>query len=129
MATEQYGEIVIAPRVLEKIIAIATAKVDGVHSLENKSVSDSLSKRALGRGVYLRTQEDGQISVDIYLYLEYGVAVPKVAVAIQKAVKTAVYNMADVTLDDVNIHVVGIVTEKEAKPDLKDLFNEDFLND
>ena len=129
MATEQYGEIVIAPRVLEKIIASATAKVDGVHSLENKSVSDSLSKRALGRGVYLRTQEDGQISVDIYLYLEYGVAVPKVAVAIQKAVKTAVYNMADVTLDDVNIHVVGIVTEKAAKPDLKDLFNEDFLND
>ena len=129
MATEKYGEIVIAPRVLEKIIAIATAKVDGVHSLENKSVSDSLSKRALGRGVYLRTQEDGQISVDIYLYLEYGVAVPKVAVAIQKAVKTAVYNMADVTLDDVNIHVVGIVTEKAAKPDLKDLFNEDFLND
>lgn len=129
MATEQYGEIVIAPRVLEKIIAIATAKVDGVHSLENKSVSDSLSKRALGRGVYLRTQEDGQISVDIYLYLEYGVAVPKVAVAIQKAVKTAVYNMADVTLDNVNIHVVGIVTEKAAKPDLKDLFNEDFLND
>ncbi|MTQ42130.1 MULTISPECIES: Asp23/Gls24 family envelope stress response protein [unclassified Streptococcus] len=129
MATEQYGEIVIAPRVLEKIIAIATAKVEGVHSLENKSVSDSLSKRALGRGVYLRTQEDGQISVDIYLYLEYGVAVPKVAVAIQKAVKTAVYNMADVTLDDVNIHVVGIVTEKAAKPDLKDLFNEDFLND
>lgn len=129
MATEQYGEIVIAPRVLEKIIAIATAKVDGVHSLENKSVSDSLSKRALGRGVYLRTQEDGQISVDIYLYLEYGVAVPRVAVAIQKAVKTAVYNMADVTLDDVNIHVVGIVTEKAAKPDLKDLFNEDFLND
>ena len=129
MATEQYGEIVIAPRVLEKIIAIATAKVDGVHSLENKSVSDSLSKRALGRGVYLRTQEDGQISVDIYLYLEYGVAVPKVAVAIQKAVKTAVYNIADVTLDDVNIHVVGIVTEKAAKPDLKDLFNEDFLND
>ena len=129
MATEQYGEIVIAPRVLEKIIAIATAKVDGVHSLENKRVSESLSKRALGRGVYLRTQEDGQISVDIYLYLEYGVAVPKVAVAIQKAVKTAVYNMADVTLDDVNIHVVGIVTEKAAKPDLKDLFNEDFLND
>ena len=129
MVTEQYGEIVIAPRVLEKIIAIATAKVDGVHSLENKSVSDSLSKRALGRGVYLRTQEDGQISVDIYLYLEYGVAVPKVAVAIQKAVKTAVCNMADVTLDDVNIHVVGIVTEKAAKPDLKDLFNEDFLND
>ena len=90
MATEQFGDIVIAPRVLEKIIAIATAKVEGVYSLENKSVSDSLSKRSLGRGVYLHTEEDGQVSVDIYLYLEYGVAVPSVAVAIQKAVKSAV---------------------------------------
>ena len=36
---EQLGEIVIAPRVLEKIIAIATAKVDGVHSFSNKSVN------------------------------------------------------------------------------------------
>ena len=97
MATEQFGDIVIAPRVLEKIIAIATAKVEGVYSLENKSVSDSLSKRSLGRGVYLHTEEDGQVSVDIYLYLEYGVAVPSVAVAIQKAVKSAVYDMADVT--------------------------------
>ncbi len=132
MATEQFGDIVIAPRVLEKIIAIATAKVEkveGVYSLENKSVSDSLSKRSLGRGVYLHTEEDGQVSVDIYLYLEYGVAVPSVAVAIQKAVKSAVYDMADVTLDAVNIHVVGIATEKSPKPDLKDLFNEDFLND
>ena len=127
MATEQFGDIVIAPRVLEKIIAIATAKVEGVYSLENKSVSDSLSKRSLGRGVYLHTEEDGQVSVD--LYLEYGVAVPSVAVAIQKAVKSAVYDMADVTLDAVNIHVVGIATEKSPKPDLKDLFNEDFLND
>lgn len=41
---EQFGEIVIAPRVLEKIIAIATAKVEGVHSFSNKSVSDTLSK-------------------------------------------------------------------------------------
>ena len=40
-----------------------------------------------------------------------------------------VYDMADVTLDAVNIHVVGIATEKSPKPDLKDLFNEDFLND
>ncbi len=37
MATRQFGDIVIAPRVLEKkIIAIATAKVEIVYSLENK---------------------------------------------------------------------------------------------
>ncbi len=97
--------------------------------LKTRVYQIALSKRSLGRGVYLHTEEDGQVSVDIYLYLEYGVAVPSVAVAIQKAVKSAVYDMADVTLDAVNIHVVGIATEKSPKPDLKDLFNEDFLND
>ena len=125
---EQLGEIVIAPRVLEKIIAIATAKVDGVHSFSNKSVSDTLSKLSLGRGVYLRNVDE-KLTVDIYLYLEYGVKVPKVAMAIQKAVKDAVYNMADVELDVVNIHVTGIVPDKTPKADLQDLFDEDFLND
>ena len=125
---EQLGEIVIAPRVLEKIIAVATAKVEGVHSFSNKSVSDTLSKLSLGRGVYLRNVDE-KLTVDIYLYLEYGVKVPKVAMTIQKAVKDAVYNMADVELDVVNIHVTGIVPDKTPKPDLKDLFDEDFLND
>ncbi|WP_048764467.1 Asp23/Gls24 family envelope stress response protein [Streptococcus cristatus] len=129
MANEQLGEIVIAPRVLEKIIAIATAKVEGVHSFANKSMSDSLSMRTLGRGVALHTDESDDISVDIYLYLEYGISVPTVAVAIQKAVKSAVNDMAEVELSAVNIHVAGIVPEKSPKPDLKDLFDEDFLND
>ena len=125
---EQCGEIVIAPRVLEKIIAIATAKVDGVHSFSNKSVSDTLSKLSLGRGVYLKESNE-ELTADIYLYLEYGVKVPKVALAIQKAVKDAVHDMADVELSAVNIHVTGIVPDKTPKPELKDLFNEDFLND
>ena len=55
--------------------------------------------------------------------------VPKVALAIHKAVKDAVHDMADVELSAVNIHVTGIVPDKTPKPELKDLFNEDFLND
>ena len=49
--------------------------------------------------------------------------------AIQKAVKDAVRNMADVEITAVNIHVAGIVPDKTPKPELKDLFDEDFLND
>lgn len=125
---EQLGDIVIAPRVLEKIIAIATAKVDGVHSFSNSSVSDTLTKLTLGRGVYLK-EVDGELTTDIYLYLQYGVSVPSTAIAIQKAVKDSVRDMADVELAAVNIHVAGIVPDKTPKPNLEDLFNEDFLND
>lgn len=85
-------------------------------------------QNSLGRGVYLKESNE-ELTADIYLYLEYGVKVPKVALAIQKAVKDAVRDMADVELAAVNIHVAGIVPDKTPKPELKDLFNEDFLND
>ena len=49
--------------------------------------------------------------------------------AIQQAVKSAVYDMAEVVIAEVNIHVEGIVPEKTPKPDMKSLFNEDFLDD
>lgn len=129
MTTENLGEIVISPRVLEVITGIAATKVDGVHSLRNKAVTDSLSKKSLGRGVYLKNEEDDTVAADIYVYLQYGVNVPAVSIAIQQAVKTAVYDMAEVKISSVNIHVEGIVPEKTPKPDLKSLFDEDFLND
>ena len=94
MTTENIGEIVIAPRVLEVITGIAATKVDGVYALQNKNVTDGLSKTSLGRGVYLQTEEDGTVNVDIYVSLQYGVNVPAVSIEIQKAIKTAVYDMA-----------------------------------
>lgn len=129
MSTESIGEIVISPRVLEVITGIAATKVDGVHSLHNKKVADSLSKSTLGRGVYLDTDTEGALTIDLYVYVQYGVNVPSVSVAIQQAVKAAVYDMAEVVVTAVNVHVVGIVPDKTPKPDLKTLFDEDFLDD
>lgn len=129
MISENIGEIVISPRVIEVITGIATTQVDGVHSLHNKKMADSFNKSTLGKGVYLRTEEDGTVNADIYVYLQYGVKVPTVSVAIQKLVKSAVYDMAEVTISSVNIHVEGIVPEKTPKPDMKSLFDEDFLDD
>ena len=119
-ATMETGLVVNVPDFIEagQKLVINTAE----------SVSDTLSKLSLGRGVYLKNVDE-ELTADIYLYLEYGVKVPKVAVAIQKAVKDAVRNMADVELTAINIHVAGIVPDKTPKPELKDLFDEDFLND
>ncbi len=103
--------------------------MDGVHSLQNKRVADSWSKTSQNKGIYLETDEEGRVTADIYVYLEYGVNVPAVSMDIQRAVKTAVLNYADVQVDAVNIHVNGIVPDKTPKPALKDLFGEDFLDE
>ena len=92
--TETIGDIVISPRVLEVITGIAATKVDGVYSLNNKAVTDNISKTTLSRGVYLTTSDDDKVTADIYLQLQYGVNVPAVSIEVQRAVKSAVYDMA-----------------------------------
>ena len=56
--SEELGDIVIAPEVLEVIIGITTAKIDGVHALRNKRFSDRLGKKNEGRGVYIDSKDD-----------------------------------------------------------------------
>ncbi|GFH41616.1 hypothetical protein Hs30E_01670 [Lactococcus hodotermopsidis] len=124
---ESLGEIVIAPQVVETIVAIAAAKVEGVYALRNKRFADRIGKKADGRGVYVQ-QTDDKIIVDIYVYLTYGVSVPNVAMEMQRVVKDNVRDMSDIVIDDVNIHVSGIIPEKTPKPDFKELFDEDFLD-
>ena len=60
--------------------------------------------------------------------MTYGVSVPNVAMEMQRVVKDNVLDMSDIVIDEVNIHVAGVVPEKTPKPDFKELFDEDFLD-
>lgn len=124
---DSLGEIVIAPEVIEVIIGIAASKIDGVYGMRGtfaNNVTEFLGRAAHGKGVYLRTEEEG-LKVDIYCYLNYGISVPKVALEMQDRVKQQVLFMTDIDLVEVNIHVVAVVPEKLPEPDFDELFPED----
>lgn len=130
-ANQELGEIVIAPEVVEVIIGIAAAKVDGVYGMRGtfaNNVTELLGRAAHGKGVYLNIDEDG-IKVDLYCYLKYGVSVPKTAMAIQERVKQQVLFMTDVDLAEVNVHVVAVIPEKLEQPDLEELFENEEENE
>lgn len=126
-ASQELGEIVIAPEVIEVIIGIAASKVDGVYRMQGNlanNVTEFLGRAAYGKGVRLVMDEEA-IKVDIYTYMKYGVSVPEVAMNMQKRVKQQVLFMTDVELSEVNIHVVAVVPEKVGEPDLAELFDDD----
>ncbi|MCO7151214.1 Asp23/Gls24 family envelope stress response protein [Vagococcus lutrae] len=117
------GEIVIAPEVLEVIIGISAAKIEGVYGMRGNlasNVNELLGKADHRKGVSLNIDEDG-IKVDLYCYLNYGVSVPKVALSMQEKVKEQVLFMTDLELKEVNIHVVGVIPEKMVNPTLDEL--------
>lgn len=114
------GEIKVSAEVLEVIIGLATLEVKGVYGMQRNLSSDirtMFGRSELSKGVSLETNEYGA-TVDVFCYFKYGVNVPKVAQDIQENVKDQVFHMTDVELDEVNIHIVGIVPEQMTEIDV-----------
>lgn len=122
---EVNGDIVVAPEVLEVIVGIAASKVSGVYGMRGNlasNVAELFGSSVHDKGVSLRNDE-GNIKIDLYCYLNYGVSVPKVAIDMQEKVKQQVLYMTDLELSEVNVHVVGVIPEKTSLPDLDELFD------
>ncbi|ANU51529.1 Asp23/Gls24 family envelope stress response protein [Limosilactobacillus reuteri] len=123
------GTIQISPRVLEIIAGIAASEIDGVSKMYGSfanSVSELLGRSDRRRGVKL-SSNDEKLSLDVDVYVEYGVSVPKVAAMIQDKVKQQITLMTDLKVKEVNVHIKGIVTSKEDQQvDPNDLFGEHF---
>ncbi|GAB2026410.1 Asp23/Gls24 family envelope stress response protein [Lactovum odontotermitis] len=125
--TDNLGEIVIAPEVLEVIVGVTASKVDGVYALSNKRTLEAVGKKAEGKGVYIKS--DGEkVAVDLYLFLIAGVRVPEVAQTIQHEVSEKVFALTEIEISEVNVHIMGIVPKSAEKPDFNDLFKEGFFD-
>lgn len=125
--TDAKGSIEIVPEVLEVILGIAAVQVDGVYQMRGSlasTINHWFGRANHGKGVELKVDGD-KLEADVYVYLNYGVAVPKVAMTMQESLREQLLYMTDLTLDQVNVHVVGVVPEKAPKIDPNDLFKMD----
>ncbi|MCP9327739.1 Asp23/Gls24 family envelope stress response protein [Liquorilactobacillus satsumensis] len=121
------GQIEIAPEVIEIIIGIATSQVKGVYSMRGSlasSLNELFGRKSRGKGVRLE-QEDQALKVEVYVFLNYGVSVPKVALEIQEKVKQQLFFMTGLKLTGVDVFVQGVVPAKQVSTiDPNNLFNE-----
>ena len=124
---QSLGTIQIAPRVLEIIAGIAASEVDGVSKMYGtfaNSVSELLGRSDYRRGVKIANDQD-ELAIDVDVYVEYGVSVPKVAGLIQERIKQQVALMTSLKVTEVNVHVKGIVAAVEDQAvDPDDIFGE-----
>lgn len=122
------GKIEVAPQVLEIVAGIAASNVDGVARMRGSlanSVNELFGKKERGKGVKL-SFDQGTLNVDVYVYLNYGVAVPKVALTIQEQVKQQLLFMTDLRLNEVNVHIEGVIPEKATQTvDPDNLFDDE----
>ena len=104
------GSINISEDVVAAIASGAIGEVEGVSSMMT-TMTEQLTEQFMGkkptRGVHMEVQ-DGEITLDVYLIVKYGFAIPELAAKVQDAVISAVASMTGFSVKAVNVHVGGI---------------------
>ena len=107
--------IKISSDVIAVIAGVAVSEVEGVYGMAGGfagGITEVLKgKKNLAKGIKVE-EENGKAKIDVNIIVEYGARIPDVAFEIQNRVKTAVGNMTGLKVEEVNVHVQGVNTEK-----------------
>ncbi|KRK79967.1 Asp23/Gls24 family envelope stress response protein [Companilactobacillus nodensis] len=110
------GNVEISHQVIEILLGIATNQVDGVYEMRgtlSNRIDSLFGIINHGKGVDV-VFDDDKISANVFVYLEYGVSIPKVSLEIQKSAIEQLEFMTDLALKEINVHVVGLIAKKES---------------
>lgn len=99
---EEMGSIHISEEVLASIASGAVSEVEGISGLMNIT-----GKKTSTKGVRLQMDEEGA-TIDVYVMIRFGYAIPDVAEKIQTNVASSVEAMTGFTVKAVNVHVGGV---------------------
>ena len=111
MAEElRLGRIEISPAAIASIASQAVLSSYGVVGMASKSLVGGLAQllyRDSNRGVEVKLEGD-QITIDLYVIIEYGTRISTVAHNIMSNVKFSVEKALGVSVSQVNVHVQGL---------------------
>ncbi len=111
MSEEPYlGKIEVSPHAIASIAGQAVLESYGVVGMARhlrEDLAEILPGANFRRGVDVRFVE-GQISIDLFVVIEYGTRVSEVAQGIKNRVKFTVEHATGLSVTEVNVHVQGL---------------------
>lgn len=110
--TTDIGVVKISNDAIAAIAHTAAMEIDGVAKMGggiSRTICDVLIRRYPSRGIRVRSK-DGEIRISVYIAVDYGVDIPKIADEVQENVKRAVEKMAGLILSGVDVVVDGVVS-------------------
>ena len=108
------GSVKIANDVIASVAGLAATEVEGVAYMSGNMTKEFIGKfgiKNLSKGAVIGV-ENGVVSAELSLVVQYGYSIPKVAKAVQEKVRTAIESMTGLTVMRVNVHIVGVDIEK-----------------
>jgi len=113
---EAIGQVQIADEVVAIIAGLAATEVEGVASMAGNITNELVSKlgmKNLSKGIHIEVEEEeGTVSVDVAINIDYGYSVPKTSKKVQEKVKASIENMTGLTVSGVNVTIASVSMEK-----------------
>lgn len=101
---KENGKTVYNPGIIQNIVELAVAEVEGTLPSPNKK-----------NGISLFVEKDG-VYADVSVVVRYGYNVPELAYRVQQSIKENVENMTHFKVAKVDVHVQDVVFEKAEHP-------------
>jgi uncharacterized alkaline shock family protein YloU len=104
------GRVTISPRAIATIAYQAVRQSYGVVGLTSKNLMEGITQVIVKdptHGIEVKYDEE-QISIDIYVIIEYGTRIKSVASSVGNTVKYNVEKALGMPVDQVNVHVRGL---------------------
>ena len=109
---ENGGTIKYANEVIATIAGVAANEVDGIAGMCTSGGISLSRKSNVTRGVKVEVNGE-EATVDLYIAVEYGWPIQKVASDVQENVRKAIETMTGLHVVNVDVHVQGVSFEKE----------------
>ncbi|MBJ8325751.1 Asp23/Gls24 family envelope stress response protein [Streptococcus pacificus] len=114
------GELTFEEKVIEKIIGLAIASIDGLLAVDGgffSNIKDKLvNTESVTDGVHVEVGTK-QVAVDLNIIVEYQKHVPTVYRDIKAIIEKEVKEMTDLDVVEVNVKVVDIKTKEQYEAD------------
>ena len=107
---DERGSVSISEEVIAVIAAVAAVDVEGIHGLfasPGKILTKMIGRKGLSKGVKLSTEGDN-VTIEVNVIAEMGVAVNEVGAEVQREVISAVESAVGVKVSEVNVRICGI---------------------
>jgi uncharacterized alkaline shock family protein YloU len=99
----------IAPGVLETIVGIAAAEVDGVACVDATGLAGLMAKAGRNKPVEVALADDGGFAVTVHVNVSYGRPLRPVASDVQRIVADALVSQIGHRVTSVDVYVDGVV--------------------
>jgi len=104
------GSVHVHKKVLAEVIAKSIDGIKGVSLIEENPLDKLLATfgRTSFPGVQIKIFDNSEVTLEIKVFVQYGINIPDIARQIQSVVRAAIEKTIDVQIKDINVNIQGI---------------------